>query len=113
MSRFGWHTLIITIVIIATLRIENNGSFDKSNGIIDNRSLMDRVSGWYFFKEHITTNFYTKSEKAPQMVNSNSKFEKDHTSEFEKHSQTVEANSNSKEKDQLVETGRFEWKINN
>jgi hypothetical protein len=34
----------------------------KSNGIIDNRSLMDRVSGWYFFKDHITTNFYTKSE---------------------------------------------------
>ena len=47
------------------------------------------------------------------MVNSNSKFEKDHTSEFEKHSQTVEANSNSKEKDQLVETERFGWKINN
>jgi hypothetical protein len=54
----------------------------------------------YFFKEHITTNFYTK-------------FENDHTSEFEKLSQTVETNSNSKEKDQLVETGRFGWKINN
>ncbi len=108
MSRFGWHTLIITIVIMTTYRIESS-SFDRTNVIIDHRSLMDKFTGWYFFKEPITANSYTKAEKEPQMVNSEifPKFEKDHTSEFEKHSQTVEAKSNSKEKDQLAETGRL------
>ncbi len=39
---------------MTTYRIES-GSFDRSNVIIDHRFLMDKISGWYFFKENKIT----------------------------------------------------------
>ena len=39
---------------MTTYRIESS-SFDRSNVIIDHRSLMDKISGWYFFKENKIT----------------------------------------------------------
>jgi len=39
---------------MTTYRIESS-SFDRTNVIIDHRSLMDKISGWYFFKENKIT----------------------------------------------------------